>query len=70
MLRVQFNNQKSFKTVEFSTLGEKVKLTGKNLKPNESGFKVYRLNGDLLGDYSDYKKCEAVEDGLVLERSV
>lgn len=42
-----------------------VQLTGKKVKPNTSGFKTYRLNGVLLGDYSDYTKIIKEEEGCV-----
>ena len=45
-----------------------VKLTGNKLKVNNSGFKAYRLNGDFLGDYSEYTKCMETEDGLIFEK--
>lgn len=56
MIRIKFNNQKSTKNVEFDMPDENtVKLTGDKLKPNTSGFIAYRLNGDVLGDYSDFR---------------
>lgn len=66
MLRVQFNNSKSMIEADFKMISEDVvQLTGKKVKPNTSGFKTYRLNGDLLGDYSEYTKIVAeVENGL------
>lgn len=61
MLRVQFNNQKTMHQAEFKAISDDVvQLTGKKIPKNTSGFKVYRLNGDFLGDYSEYTKvCEA-----------
>ena len=69
MLRVQFNNQKSFRDVEFNRISDtSVKLIGRKLSENTSGFKVYRLNGDFLGDYSEYTKCTKADDGFVFEK--
>lgn len=69
MIRIQFNNQKSFKDVSFTLLSDtSVFISGEKIKPNKTGFKAYRLNGDLLGDYSDYTKCTETEDGLILEK--
>ena len=55
MLRVQFNNDKRMYTADFKNISPGiVQLTGKNIPRNTSGFKAHRLNGDFLGDYSDY----------------
>ena len=66
MIRVQFNNTKSRIQADFKTISPNiVQLTGKNIPRNTSGFKVYRLNGDFLGDYSDYTEVvKEVENGL------
>ena len=66
MLRVKFNNQKSMHQADFKEISDNVvQLTGKKIPKNTSGFKVYRLNGDFLGDYSKYKTIVAeVENGF------
>lgn len=66
MLRVQFNSSKSMYQAEFKRISPNaVQLTGKEIPRNTSGFKVFRLNGDFLGDYSDYTEITAeVENGL------
>lgn len=66
MLRVRFNDSKSMIEADFKMISEDVvQLTGKKVKPNTSGFKTYRLNGVMLGDYSEYTKIVAeVENGL------
>lgn len=66
MLRVQFNDQKSKQQVEFKTISPSVvQLTGEKVLHDTSGFKMYRLNGDFLGDYSEYTEIVAeVENGL------
>ena len=69
MIRVQFNNQASFKDVDFSFLSDSsVRLEGKKLKSNNSGFKAYRLNGSFLGDYSDYTNCEPSGNGFIFTK--
>lgn len=66
MLRVQFNNSKSMIEADFKMISENVvQLTGKKVKPNTSGFKTYRLNGEFLGDYSDYIKIINEDEGCV-----
>ena len=69
MIRVQFNNSKSMYQANFKTISpEVVQLTG-NIPKMTTGFKVYRLNGDFLGDYSSYTEivCET-EGGLQFGR--
>lgn len=57
MIRVQFNDKKSMQQVNFKSISSTVvQLTGTNVPEDTSGFKAYRLNGDLLGDYSDFTK--------------
>lgn len=70
MLRVQFNNLKSMQEINFKQISANVvQLTGKKVKKNTSGFKIYRLNGKLLGDYSEYTEIVAeVENGLQFSR--
>lgn len=69
MIRVQFNNQKSAQNVEFKMISEtSVKLSGQKLKKNTSGFKVFRLSGELLGDYSDFIKCTESDNGFIFEK--
>ena len=60
MLRVQFNDKKSMQQVNFKAISSSVvQLTGTNVPEDTSGFKMYRLNGEFLGDYSDYTKIVA-----------
>lgn len=70
MLRVQFNDQKTMQNVEFKQISPSVvQLTGQKVLRNTSGFKMYRLNGDFLGDYSEYTEIVAkVENGLQFGR--
>lgn len=63
MIRIQFNNSKSMYAVDFKTISPSVvQLTGKKVPANTSGFKAYRLNGDFLGDYSDYTEIVGKAD--------
>jgi len=66
MLRVRFNGKNSMQQVEFKKISETVvQLTGKKVPKDTSGFKMFRLNGDFLGDYSDYTEIVAeLENGL------
>lgn len=72
MIRVQFNNLKSMHQAEFKTISPSVvQLTGKKIPKNTNGFKVYRLNGDLLGDYSEYTEIiKEVEQGLQFGKKI
>ena len=64
MIRVQFNDKKSMQQVDFKTISpDVVQLTGNKVPKDTSGFKVYRLNGDFLGDYSDYTVIVKEVDG-------
>lgn len=57
MIRVQFNDKLSMQTVEFKTISpDVVQLTGQKIPRSDKGFKCYRLNGEFLGDYSDFTK--------------
>jgi hypothetical protein len=66
MIRVQFNDKNTMQQVEFKTISQTVvQLTGKKVLRDTSGFKMYRLNGAFLGDYSDYTEIvKEVKDGL------
>lgn len=55
MLRVQFNGNVTRQNVEFSRVSNNVvRLTGEKIPRKTEGFMMYLLNGDFLGDYSDY----------------
>lgn len=72
MLRVQFNNQKSMYQVNFKKVSPgTIQLTGEKVPQNTSGFKIYRMNGEFLGDYSDYTKITGeVKKGLLYSKGV
>lgn len=60
MIRVQFNGSPSRKEADFRMVNEStVELTGDKIKPETTGFKTYRLNGEFLGDYSEYTEITA-----------
>ena len=65
MVRVQFKGDNRMYTAEFKSISSNVvQLTG-NIPRNTSGFRVHRLNGDFLGDYSDYTEIVGeVKNGL------
>lgn len=66
MLRVQFNGNKSMQQVDFKLISpEQVELRGEKLPCSDKGFKIYRLNGSFLGDYSAYTVAEEAEEGCV-----
>lgn len=55
MIRIQFNDNLSMQTVKFKEISpDVVQLSGDKIPKSNAGFKAYRLNGNLLGDYSDY----------------
>ena len=55
MIRVQFNNQISRHVCEFESVSsEVVQLTGEKVPRNTSGFQVFKMNGEFLGDYSEF----------------
>jgi hypothetical protein len=64
MIRVQFNGDNSVLRADFKIISPSVvQLTGEKIPRSEAGFKTYRLNGDFLGDYSEYTKIVAEVDG-------
>jgi len=67
MIRVQFNGSPARKEAEFRMVDSStVELKGDKIKPETTGFKTYRLNGEFLGDYSDYTKIVGeVENGFL-----
>lgn len=60
MIRVQFNGSPARKEAEFRMVDSStVELKGDKIKPETTGFKTYRLNGEFLGDYSEYTEITA-----------
>lgn len=69
MLRVQFNDRKSMQQVEFKTISaDSVQILGKKIPKSNAGFKMYRMNGAFLGDYSDYTEAESIEGGFIFSK--
>lgn len=66
MLRVQFNDKKSMQQVDFKKVSTNiVELAGKKVPKSTAGFKIYRLNGEFLGDYSEYTEIlSELENGI------
>ena len=52
MIKIKYNNSNTFEEVAFSKIGNIGSLKGTT--ENNSGFKTYRMNGEQLGDFSDY----------------
>lgn len=65
MVRIQFNKKNSRYKVNFKTVSpDVVQMTGKKIPKCTNGFKVYKMDGTFLGDYSAYTKIVAeVENG-------
>ena len=63
MIKIKYNNKKSFEEVTFSKLGNIVTIKGAS--ENNSGFKTYRMSGEQLGDFSDYTTTYRLLDGEV-----
>ena len=54
MIKIKFNDKEKFEKVEFSRTEHTVTLKGIT-EENTSGFCTYRLNGEQLCDFSDFK---------------
>lgn len=66
MYSIKFLNENEIKIFKILVISDNI-IEVKNIEQNLSGFKVYRENGDLLGDYSDYTTLYRVlEDGYQL----
>lgn len=65
MIDIIFNNQSTAKSVTFSRINEHVVSLVGITEQNTSGFKTYRLNGQSLGDFSDYTTIYRVLDDEV-----
>lgn len=66
MYNIKFLNENEIKIFKILVISDNI-IEVKNIEQNLSGFKVYRENGDLLGDYSDYTTLYRVlEDGYQL----
>lgn len=65
MVRVVFNDSSKIHKCEFNLEGQDVILLGK-IEKNTSGFKVFRSNGDIIGDYSDYRNVKEVNEKYII----
>lgn len=64
MIKIKFNGTEEFREVTFTRTERTVTLTGIT-DGNISGFKTYRLNGDPLGDFSDFTTVYNLGDDYV-----
>lgn len=64
MIKIKFNNDNIFHEVEFSRTENTVTLKG-IIEQNSSGFCTYRLNGEQLGDFSDYRTIYKQGDNYI-----
>lgn len=54
MIKIKYNDSNIFHKVEFSRTENTVTLKGIT-EQNSSGFTTYRMSGEQLGDFSDFK---------------
>ena len=53
MIKIKYNNSNVFEEVTFTRLSNNI-VSLKGGTENNGGFKTYRMNGEQLGDFSDY----------------
>lgn len=53
MIRIKYNDSNKFEEVNFCRIGNLVTITP--TIPNINGFTTYRMSGEQLGDFSDFK---------------
>ena len=64
MIRIKYNNKRTFEEVSFLRNGNLVKMTPTT--PNTSGFTTWKLDGKTqLGDFSDFTTVYKVEGNSV-----
>ena len=59
MIKIRYNNKSTFEEVTFYRNGNIVTMTPTT--PNTSGFTTYKLNGEQLGDFSDFTTVYRVD---------
>lgn len=65
MIKIKYNNKKSFEEVSFSRDNNVVTITPTT--PNTSGFTTWRMDGKTqLGDFSDFTTVYRVDGDLVM----
>lgn len=63
MIKVKFNDSSEYREVSFLTSGSHIVTLLGNVPEDSSGFKAYRMNGDYLGDFSDYTTVYQILNG-------
>lgn len=65
MLKTKFNDSENYIYTSFSMSNGIVTLKGSDVPESEAGFRLYKSNGKVLGNYDDYKTVYRVlEDGV------
>ena len=64
MIKIKYNNSRVFEEVTLSRLSNNI-VSLKGTSENNSGFKTYRLNGEQLGDFSDYTTTYRIKDNEI-----
>lgn len=64
MIKIKYNNSEIFHEVEFSRTEHTVTLKGIT-ETNISGFCTYRMNGEQLGDFSDFKNIYNIDGNSI-----
>lgn len=68
MIKIKYNNKKSFEEVNFSKDNNAITITPTT--PNTSGFTTWRMDGKTqLGDFSDFTTVYKVDGDLVMYSS-
>lgn len=65
MIKIKFNNELKFREVEFSKEGSNIITLKGDIIENNSGFKTFRLNGQPLGDFSNFDTIYKVGDDFI-----
>ena len=53
MIKIKYNNSNVFEEVTFTRISNNI-VSLKGTKENNSGFNTYKMDGEQLGDFSDY----------------
>ena len=64
MIKIRFNNKAIFEDVEFLRTENTVTLKGIT-EENTSGFTTYRMNGEQLGDFSDFRTIYNIDGNSI-----
>lgn len=65
MIKIKFINSAGYHNCEFSRMSDHVVTLGGCKVENTSGFTTHRLNGEQLGDFSDYDTVYRILDDAV-----